>query len=484
MSKTTRTYNIYIYLLIISILYICLLSTTTSPLYDHYPFWFHGDSGIFQEMGVCLVQGGTPYVDLFDHKGPILWFIQALGIWLSPRWGLVLLQSISLFMTILLWYKTIAIFIRKVFVKYLFVGLCLFFLLCFYSRGNLCEEWSLPFISWPIYLYLKRNKEGILFEIWDCFFVGCCVGALSLIRMNNIAPIVGLVLWFYVLLIKDGAWQRFFISVLLMSVGVIIVFIPCGVFYYVKGAWHGVEEMFYGTFGYNFQYIAEREQWSLLQLVQYYIPPIGFIIITALCVRRQNVNLTIPLLISYLVTITTIGNRLFYHYLMVFIPLFVVSMCLIYSSCSKFVFTLFGIILMQCFLDGYSAIDCLVNRLKGNPPNTELHDGFHRFVSSLPEKERQSIYNAGLNHMGAGLFADENIYQCNRFVSNSHILSSKRLSDYEQSHGLDIIKPVWVLTQAPSPTTDNTYFQHNYRLADSIPGGEFDTIWCWKKLSK
>lgn len=75
----------YVILLFAAVLFLFLFSCTTSPLYEHHPFWFRGDCGIFQEIGVYLIHGGTPYVDLFDHKGSLLWFIQALGIWISPR---------------------------------------------------------------------------------------------------------------------------------------------------------------------------------------------------------------------------------------------------------------------------------------------------------------------------------------------------------------------------------------------------------------
>ena len=118
---------IYGILFIAAFLFVFLFSCTTSPLYEHHPFWFHGDSGIFQEMGVCLAQGGIPYVDLFDHKGPALWFIQALGILISPRLGIMLLQSLSLFITLILWYKSVHILTQRQTLSLLITFLGLFF---------------------------------------------------------------------------------------------------------------------------------------------------------------------------------------------------------------------------------------------------------------------------------------------------------------------------------------------------------------------
>ena len=140
-----------------------------------------------------------------------------------------------------------------------------------------------------------------------------------------------------------------------------------------------------------------------------------------------------------------------------------------------------GIVIIQCFIVGYSAIDCLAHRVLGKPANTELNDGFHKFVSSLTPEERKSIYNENLNHIGPGMFAKENICQCNRFLYKHHYESSPRLREYYKAHNLVNLQPIWVLTQSPRPETTDEYLTTHYAIADSIPGSEFDPIWCWKK---
>lgn len=481
MKKALQHWATYSILLLSAFFFVFLFSCTTSPFYEHYPFWFHGDSGIFQEMGVCLVQGGTPYVDLFDHKGPILWFIQALGIWISSKWGLVFLQTIFLFGTLIVWHKTILLFVKKQVFVYLTLVLGIFFLMCFYLRGNLCEEWSLPFISLPIFLYLKRNNDNTTLNLSDIFIIGLCIGILALIRMNNMAPFLGFVLWFFVILLMESKWRQAVSSAMLMIAGIITVFIPYLLFYYLKAGCHGVEEMLYGTFGFNFTYIAGKENWNLIQWLQYYIPMGGFLLIACFCIKKENLKITIPLIISYIITYLTFGNRMFYHYIMIFIPLFIVTLCLLFESLSKNGLIILGIVIIQCFIVGYSAIDCLAHRVLGKPANTELNDGFHRFISSLTPEEKKSIYNDNLNHIAPGMFAKENICQCNRFLYKHHYESSPRLGKYHEIHGIKDLQPIWVLTQSPRPETTDEYLTTHYALADSIPGGEFDPIWCWKK---
>ena len=130
---------------------------------------------------------------------------------------------------------------------------------------------------------------------------------------------------------------------------------------------------------------------------------------------------------------------------------------------------------------GYDALDHLAFRLMGKKADTEINDGFHNFVNSIPPNEKKSIYNAGLNSMGSGLFADEGLYQCNRIIYYSHVEISPHLQEYIKTHSIKDIQPIWVLTQDPTPEAKDEYMQTHYTLADSIPGGQFDPIWCWKR---
>ena len=238
--KSAHLHNLLTYgiLFLVAFLFVFLFSCTTSPLYEHHPFWFHGDSGIFQEMGVCLVQGGTPYVDLFDHKGPILWFIQALGIWISPRWGIMILQSISLFCTLVLWYKTAFLIIEKRWVSFAISLSGLLFLMAFYQRGNLCEEWCLPFISLPIYLYFyrwrKKHTPHPLYSTLDSFIIGLCVGVIAMIRLNNMAPIIGFVLWDFIMCLKHKEYKKLWTNISAICAGTVLIFLGCALFYLEK----------------------------------------------------------------------------------------------------------------------------------------------------------------------------------------------------------------------------------------------------------
>ena len=479
---------IYGVLIIAAFLFVFLFSCTTSPLYEHYPFWFHGDSGIFQEMGICLLQGGTPYIDLFDHKGPILWYLQALGIWMSPRWGLMALQAIFLFFTMLLWYKSTLLLIDKKVPSLIISIIGLFFLLAFYERGNLCEEWSLLFISLPVFLFLRKWKtvsdDKPVYTHADSLVLGLCVGIIAMIRLNNSAPLIAFVLLHFIRCIKSKKYKRLLIDVAIICLGIIFIILLCSIFYFIKAGWTGVYEMIYGSLIYNYLYlvgdVGSRLPFNVK--LQHYAPSIGFIIIAIiLCFKTPNKTLFITTIISYLISLLAIGRFGYGHYMIILIPLFILTMGLIYLHRTLLTSSLLVLTMVLSLRLLHDPTDRLAVNLLRKPFNTELYDGFHQFVNSMPEDQRHSIYNASINHMGSGLFAQENIYQCNRIIYAYHVELSPRLQEYEKNHGIKELQPMWVLTQTPEPIPIDSYLSAHYTLFDSIPGGEFDPIWCWKK---
>ena len=83
---------------------VLLVCSGTSPLYRGHDWT---DANTYLTMGRSLLQGVVPYRDLFDHKGPLLYGIYALGALLHPQgfYGIFLLQVLSLAATLYALYQ-------------------------------------------------------------------------------------------------------------------------------------------------------------------------------------------------------------------------------------------------------------------------------------------------------------------------------------------------------------------------------------------
>ena len=93
-----KSFLFILILFIISVLFVLIMSYSTSPLY---PYYFGGDSAQFQTIGKGWSMGMIPYKNMFDHKGPIIFFVDMLGFLLTgTSFGIMLLQIIFMFFTL------------------------------------------------------------------------------------------------------------------------------------------------------------------------------------------------------------------------------------------------------------------------------------------------------------------------------------------------------------------------------------------------
>ena len=146
-------FYIGIMFIILSSTFVTLFSYTTSPIYSE---WGDTpDSPIFQIIGKYWKEGWIPYKDLWDLKGPYIFFMDAIGYWLTgTRIGVYLLQITFMVLTLMSIYKIFAEdFSRRN--SMLMVIISLMSLSFIYEGGNLTEEYLLPFLGLSFFFVLK-----------------------------------------------------------------------------------------------------------------------------------------------------------------------------------------------------------------------------------------------------------------------------------------------------------------------------------------
>ncbi|MCD8012189.1 MAG: hypothetical protein LUG99_03270 [Lachnospiraceae bacterium] len=89
--------NLILFFLIIGSLLYLLAYSEASPLVRYTP---DGDYSIFYVVGRGWLNGDLPYVQIFDHKGPLIFLIYMLGQMIGDSLGIYLFQAIALCVTL------------------------------------------------------------------------------------------------------------------------------------------------------------------------------------------------------------------------------------------------------------------------------------------------------------------------------------------------------------------------------------------------
>lgn len=305
-------------LLATALAFVTLCSGTTSPLMHDAGI----DSQIFQYTGWAMTRGAVPYTDLFDHKGLLLYALNALGTAISLDWGVLLLQGVSLALTLGLWLRALGAVVRKPWQRWAILAAMLVCLEPYYGHGGNCvEEWALPFISYPFAAYFRALGAGRRhLATPQLLLTGLGAGCCCLLRLNTAAPIVGLCLYLAIEAAGRREWRYLATSAALVAAGWGATILAAVLAMAAIGGWQGVSDMWFANVTFNLEYTSDLGTiWGLERVKFLYkaVLPVALLLIVA----RRHPRQTLPLMAAITVVVATTGERGFYHYLLTAMPL-------------------------------------------------------------------------------------------------------------------------------------------------------------------
>jgi 4-amino-4-deoxy-L-arabinose transferase-like glycosyltransferase len=211
------------------------------------------DSGVFLYMGWRFLSGDIPYRDVWDHKPPLIYFVDALGLTLTPNslWGVWILQVIFIFFTLFLIYKLLdrefGIYAALAGTVTLTSGL-----LTILEKGNVTEEYALVFQASCFWLFVSAWKKG--FPIRNSFWLGLLGG----LAFNFKQTTVGIWITYGLILLAIRLWQRKspFADLLSLLAGWLV---PSILFIIYFASQNALTDYWEQAFLYNFVYIGKHE---------------------------------------------------------------------------------------------------------------------------------------------------------------------------------------------------------------------------------
>lgn len=322
-----RKIPLLLFWLLMAAIFVLLFSYSTSPLY---PTYFGNDSAQFQTIGKYWLRGSVPYRDLFDHKGPWIFFMNMLGYWIcGSKTGICLLQILSMWCSLYFLYKTARTTGKNELYGVIVTLLSMFFLFLNYGEANFTEEYCLPFLCASAYWmcrYFEEEQEQHSPKAAFLYGVAFCVCFLT--RVTNCVLLAAGVFAITVSLLHKKQFINFWKNVAGFLAGVLTIFLPFAIYFASQGALY---DMIYGTFLYNFVYISETNPWfreanrdTWFSFIYIYFCSYSVFFTVLLAWLRKKKGLAGWLMLAGVVEMYLyINSSLYYHYPMVVLPQFI-----------------------------------------------------------------------------------------------------------------------------------------------------------------
>lgn len=461
MQKPIRRKDIYNLLPLFGVYTLALLlfSCFTSPLF---PNLLGVDSAIFTLLGKGLLNGKEMYVGLFDHKGPFIFFFDALGYLMGGRNGIFVLQCLCGFVTVAFLYFTGRILradnqkITLPLMLLIFVlGMSTFLYTC--EGGNLTEEYSLPFIAACCYMfvsYVNRAEKDAAHPPLYAFFYGVSLAVISLMRLNNAATIGAGVLFVFIYLCYRKQGKNLVLNLLAGIGGMAIVWIPVFLYFYLHGS---LDEMIYATFLHNFTIVGNTGHDSIFSsrgFITLYAPMIlSAALLAAEVIRNRKISAMDGLLGCLLVTNAAcllIANR-FPHYFTIFCPVYLLFLFRYLRIHAKSV--LFIAAVLCALLHLLPAAQRTVWQWKTvYVDHNPRYETVAADMQKIPEDERDSVI--GFEIMAQDYLAGD-ILPCYKYytLQNTWAITSPHIvNDFVE--WVDQNEPLWVIVAAGEENPD------------------------------
>lgn len=345
MKKYKKQILVIFFCLLISFVFL-LIGSKCSFLY---PFQDWDDANTYFTVGKGLANGMMPYRDLFEQKGPIVYFIHAISYLISNNTfhGVFFFEVINLTFLLYYAYKMQVLFAIKKY-KLVIVPLMAMIILSMYSfaYGDSAEEFMISFIMYGLYHLVDIFKNNKLLNIKKStlIFNGIAAGMVMWTKYTTLGFFFGFMLIIIIALLKKKEYKKIISYSLLFLLGMFLVSVPIIIYYYINGALYDLFNVYfyYNIFMYQEEISLITKIAGLLGLFMVHsMKNIIFVLIlfsgvVHLIKNHRNLFFIVFLCFFLLDFTVYFGGRTYYYYYLSFAPFAVFGLIYIISLLEYF----------------------------------------------------------------------------------------------------------------------------------------------------
>ena len=271
------------------------------------------------------------------------------------------------------------------------------------------------------------------------------MGVVTFLRINNMAAVCCAILFYlaYHLYQKDGVTLAMMVrSGLVMLLGWASVIVACCLLIFALYGSQGLEEMIYGTFTFNFEYMGFSPIMSAdRKKVYLYFGLTTFIILLLLYLKKRFSTLNILIALCYAGTFVALGTKGWANYFIILAPVTLVaaaSLCDVTNVWQKaLVFIMFFIVVPPRVSLAWATLH----------EDKSYYEETDELVRQMPQEERNRIWNAAYFD-GLSVLHRNGLVQANRVILPFQLQISERLMVSEKER-FETVDPVWIITFQP-----------------------------------
>ncbi len=202
-----------------------LIPSTCSPLYAT-SFWT--DTNIYFTIGRGIRHGLLPYRDLYDHKGPLLYWLYGLGAFFSEKsfLGIFLLEVLSLGTMLLLAYRIVDCRIHSKAALLTIPLTAILTVSCSaFNQGGSAEEFCLPFLAYALYYAFRfffEKRSSVMYHLG----FGAAAAGVFLIKYTVCGLFLGVGIGIAFLLLFQEGLSSAFKHIFLWIAGFLLILFP------------------------------------------------------------------------------------------------------------------------------------------------------------------------------------------------------------------------------------------------------------------
>lgn len=289
------------------------------------------DSSVFQTIAMMMRRGYTPYKDTFDHKGPLIYLINYLGLCINESFGIWIIEVISLAVSFFVIFKIARLYCGLL-SSYVIVALSGSILAETFESGNLVEEYALPYISIATFIFIDYLTNNVLSKK-RLVIVGVCLGAVLMLRPNMIALWIVFCLGILIKLIKSKEMKVIKECVIYVLLGILLFVSPIVIWLMIHHAFNDfIEAYLLFNFAYSSKYgdSVDSKVSAFLFFLNFRLILICFILQLCETLRRRRlIDIIILIYMILSLLFVSISGASFAHYGMVLVPVVVLPLAFV-----------------------------------------------------------------------------------------------------------------------------------------------------------